>query len=413
MKICICGGGNLGHVVAGFVSSQGKYDVCLLTRHPELWSQELTIEAPEGTIYSGHLNGVYSDARQAVADADIVLFCLPGYAIRDTLLQIKDYLRADAAVGTVVSSTGFFFQAFDVLSQEQTLFGFQRVPFISRVVEYGSRARLMGYKDSLELAIERGKTSRESLKETLQNMLRTPIHLLGDIDIVVGYLREVGFPGFICNDGLSGAVRIIDPKVETETGPVTPRSGFIVPYGHCLVVIPSVPHQNSDGVDALAQQGRDVVGQIKDTAVKAGECRFQTVIANLLPVDGNLTESGSSNVNRGAGYVSTDLEILPKGSGRTQFKVLRIIDPPSLPVAHLAGIEPSDWTVQKTSVVRVNADTPPIAGTGLQFLTGIGNHHGRGLAGEPFTFHTGNSDRIGSDKHGPSRLGFDPIREHP
>ena len=170
MKICICGGGNLGHVVAGFVSTQGKYDVCLLTRHPELWSQELTIEAPEGTIYSGHLNGVYSDARQAVADADIVLFCLPGYAIRDTLLQIKDYLRADAAVGTVVSSTGFFFQAFDVLSQEQTLFGFQRVPFISRVVEYGSRARLMGYKDSLELAIERGKTSHKSLKETLQNI---------------------------------------------------------------------------------------------------------------------------------------------------------------------------------------------------------------------------------------------------
>ena len=179
MKICICGGGNLGHVVAGFVSSQGKYDVCLLTRHPELWSQELTIEAPEGTIYSGHLNGVYSDACQAVSDADIVLFCLPGYAIRDTLLQIKDYLRADAAVGTVVSSTGFFFQAFAVLPQEQTLFGFQRVPFISRVVEYGSRARLMGYKDSLELAIERGKTSRESLKETLQDMLRTPIHLLG------------------------------------------------------------------------------------------------------------------------------------------------------------------------------------------------------------------------------------------
>ena len=176
MKLCICGGGNLGHVVAGFVAAQCKYEVCLLTRQPERWSQELTIEAPDST-YKGQLNGVLADACQAVSDADIVLLCLPGYGIRDTLLQIKDYLRPDAAVGTVVSSTGFFFQAMDVLSTKQTLFGFQRVPFISRVIEYGHRARLMGYKESLELAIERC-AHPEVLRDTLSDILRTPIRLL-------------------------------------------------------------------------------------------------------------------------------------------------------------------------------------------------------------------------------------------
>ena len=153
MKICICGGGNLGHVVAGFVAAQGKHEVCLLTRQPERWSKELTIEAPD-TTYKGVLNGIYSDAKKAVSNADIVLLCLPGYGIRQTLLQVKDYLRPDAAVGTVVSSTGFFFQAMEILPASQTLFGFQRVPFISRIIEYGHRARLMGYKESLELAIE-------------------------------------------------------------------------------------------------------------------------------------------------------------------------------------------------------------------------------------------------------------------
>ena len=178
MKICICGGGNLGHVVAGFVAAQGKHEVCLLTRQPERWSTQLTIEAPEGKTYTGHLSGVYSDAQQAVSDAQIILLCLPGYGIRDTLLQIKDYLRPDAAVGTVVSSTGFFFQAMDILPASQTLFGFQRVPFISRVIDYGHRARLMGYKESLELAIERS-AQPGILRDVLSDMLRTPIHLLG------------------------------------------------------------------------------------------------------------------------------------------------------------------------------------------------------------------------------------------
>lgn len=176
MKICICGGGNLGHVVAGFVAAQNKHEVCLLTRHPEQWNQDLLIEAPD-TTYEGRLNGVVGDAKQAISNADIILLCLPGYAIRDTLLQIKDYLRPDAAVGTVVSSTGFFFQAMEILPASQTLFGFQRVPFISRVIEYGHRARLMGYKESLELAIERS-THPEILCETLSDILRTPIHLL-------------------------------------------------------------------------------------------------------------------------------------------------------------------------------------------------------------------------------------------
>ncbi len=178
MKICICGGGNLGHVVAGFVAAQGKHEVCLLTRQPERWSTQLTIEAPEGKTYTGHLSGIYSDAQQAVSDAQIILLCLPGYGIRDTLLQIKDYLRPDAAVGTVVSSTGFFFQAIDILPASQTLFGFQRVPFISRVIDYGHRARLMGYKESLELAIERS-AQPGILRDVLSDMLRTPIHLLG------------------------------------------------------------------------------------------------------------------------------------------------------------------------------------------------------------------------------------------
>ena len=92
MKICICGGGNLGHVIAGFVAAQDQHEVCVLTRHPERWSHDIQIDAPDNTTYVGHLSGVFSDAKQAISDAQIIYICLPGYAIHDMLLQIKDYL---------------------------------------------------------------------------------------------------------------------------------------------------------------------------------------------------------------------------------------------------------------------------------------------------------------------------------
>jgi len=178
MNICVCGGGNLGHVVAGFLAAQGNHQVSLLTRHPERWKEVITVDAPEGMVYTGKLCGLYSDAKAALSHAEMVLLCLPGFAIDEMLRQIKDYLHPDTAVGSVVSSTGFFFQALQLLSPSQPLFGFQRVPFIARTVEYGCRARLLGYKEELQVAIEH-VADPEPLRHTLEELLRTPVQLLG------------------------------------------------------------------------------------------------------------------------------------------------------------------------------------------------------------------------------------------
>ena len=178
MKVCICGGGNLGHVIAGYVAAKQDYEVCLLTRRPHLWS-DLVIEKPDGSETRSQLSLVTDDPQQAVGDAGLVLLCLPGYSIRDVLLQIKDYLRPQTAVGSVVSSTGFFFQAMELLPADIPLFGLQRVPFISRVVEYGHRARLMGYKEELRLAVEHSSKGEE-LRGVIEQMLDTPTHLMGN-----------------------------------------------------------------------------------------------------------------------------------------------------------------------------------------------------------------------------------------
>lgn len=179
IKICICGGGSLGHTIAGFVASKEDYNVSVLTRHPEKWSQTIDVTDLDEHYYHGELLYVTDNPAVVVSDADIVLLCLPGYAIKDVLQQIRPYLSDTTFVGTVVSSTGFFFMAADVIPADIPVFGFQRVPFIARIKEYGKSASLLGYKSSLSVAIE--NTTDDKKREfvsLLERIFRIPVKLL-------------------------------------------------------------------------------------------------------------------------------------------------------------------------------------------------------------------------------------------
>ena len=174
MKICICGGGNLGHVCAGFLANRG-HQVSILTTKPKRWNSELEIVAPDG-VFTGKITQISSKPEEVTPQAEMVLVCLPGYAIHDELETIKPHLSDNTLVGTIVSSTGFFFEAFKVLSSDISLFGFHRVPFISRIIEYGKIAELKGYKDTLHVAIE-NTTEKESIREKLEMLFEKPVTL--------------------------------------------------------------------------------------------------------------------------------------------------------------------------------------------------------------------------------------------
>ena len=172
MKICICGGGNLGHVCAGFLANRG-HQVSILTTMPEHWNSELEIVAPDG-IFTGRISLISSDPKEVIPQAEMALVCLPGYAIHDELAKIKPFLSKKTIVGSVVSSTGFFFEAFKVLTSDIPLFGFQRVPFISRIIDYGKKAELKGYKDTLHVAIE-NTSEKGPIRAGLEKLFEKPV----------------------------------------------------------------------------------------------------------------------------------------------------------------------------------------------------------------------------------------------
>lgn len=176
IKVCICGGGSLAHVCAGVLSSQQEVEVNIYTRKPERWSHQIDVTDCGGKVYKGNLGVISSNPEETLKNCNIVFFCLPGFAIQSTLENITPYV-GDAIVGSIVCSTGFFFAAHKTLGEEARLFGFQRVPYIARTVEYGHSATLLGYKPQLAIAVENVEDT-EAFRQLVETLWMTPTQLL-------------------------------------------------------------------------------------------------------------------------------------------------------------------------------------------------------------------------------------------
>lgn len=178
--ICICGGGSLGTVIAGVLSSKG-ITVNLLTGHPDRWQTDITVTDCDGRIFNGRLSRISSDASQCIPDAQVVILCVPGFLIKEELAKIAPYVKPGTFVGSIFSSTGFFFEALKILPTDVPLWGFQRVPYISRVKAYGASASLLGYKSEYNIAVERASESeKEQFRHWVEEAFERPTRLLGN-----------------------------------------------------------------------------------------------------------------------------------------------------------------------------------------------------------------------------------------
>lgn len=177
ITVCICGGGSLGHVTAGYLAAKEGVQVNMLTRRPESWQKNIDIYTPDNKTIKAEITTITDDAQQAVKNVDIVILCLPGFAIKEELIKIKPYIKPGTFVGSVFSSTGFFFEALEMFDNNIPLWGFQRVPFIARTREYGKSANLLGFKNSHNIAVE-NCCDKECFRRKIEMLFDTPTRLL-------------------------------------------------------------------------------------------------------------------------------------------------------------------------------------------------------------------------------------------
>ena len=62
MNICVCGGGNLAHAIAGELPHNDKNNkISILTRKPEKWSKVLEVQHDHKFAYNSELVDVTND----------------------------------------------------------------------------------------------------------------------------------------------------------------------------------------------------------------------------------------------------------------------------------------------------------------------------------------------------------------
>lgn len=148
MKVCIVGGGNIGTALACYIKHiDDRKRVSLLTNHPRQFSKELKCNDIEQEItYVAELDVVSDDASLVADKADMVFIALPHFAVEKAFENIAPYVADNALIGVLPGGGGceFFFHKY--FKESVTLFGFQRVPFIARLVNYGQEVDLKSWK---------------------------------------------------------------------------------------------------------------------------------------------------------------------------------------------------------------------------------------------------------------------------
>lgn len=135
-QIAIVGGGNMGSALAADIAQ--RYDVSILTNHPERWSASLVSEDTDsGTIYHAHLKKISKNPKSVIPNADVVIITLPAFCREQAISQLEPYLKCHSILCFMPGTGGIEFYVEKLLQKGITVVGFDRVTHVARVSEYG------------------------------------------------------------------------------------------------------------------------------------------------------------------------------------------------------------------------------------------------------------------------------------
>ena len=148
MKICIVGGGHIGTAMACYFKRRVPDAVIVLqVRDATRFAPRLKCNDIEGGFsYCSKPDLITSDYSRSITGADVVYIALPHFLIEDVFKAISPYVNEGAYVGVVPGSGGCEFYFEKIFGDRAKLFGFQRVPFTSKLVKYGEEVNLKSWK---------------------------------------------------------------------------------------------------------------------------------------------------------------------------------------------------------------------------------------------------------------------------
>lgn len=178
MRIGIIGAGNEESALAAYLAN-GYNDVTIYSSKPNLWNGVLEYtDSVTKKRFISHKFEVTNEYKRAVQDKDLVICALPTFMINRTIDQFIDYLDEETLVGFAPGAGGVEFLARKLIERHITIFGFDRVPFVSRLHEYGKSVSA-SLKQSVRIS-----TIPKAAAGKVQNLLRELLQIrIGQIEL--------------------------------------------------------------------------------------------------------------------------------------------------------------------------------------------------------------------------------------
>lgn len=162
--VCVCGGGNGAHVMAGLAAAHARTESRVLTLfqdEAERWTNLLAggdftvkLNKPDGSSkeVKAKPSQVTKDASKAIPGSDIIILCVPAFAHEQYFRAIEPYVQPNTIIIGLPGQPGFEFQCFSILKQKVSqcaVLSFESLPWACRILRFGELVESLGAKDSL------------------------------------------------------------------------------------------------------------------------------------------------------------------------------------------------------------------------------------------------------------------------
>ncbi|MCK5674888.1 MAG: NAD/NADP octopine/nopaline dehydrogenase family protein [Spirochaetales bacterium] len=194
IRVCICGGGNAAHVMAGLFSSGNNKavkkvsifsnfsDTAEKMRMGVEKNDGIKVHMPDGKIVIGKPDVISGNAADVIPDSNLIIMPVPSMAYESLLTEIEPYIASGTIIGATPGMGGFDWVLKRILRKKYNdiiVFSMVPMPWNCRILEYGQEVEVRVQKTPLSFACNRSSTEiRVKLQKIFTEIFGLEINIL-------------------------------------------------------------------------------------------------------------------------------------------------------------------------------------------------------------------------------------------
>ncbi len=192
IRVCICGGGNAAHVMAGLFSCNKNIKKVSVYSNFSNTAERMRkgvesgngimVHMPEERTFIGKPDIISENAADVIPDSNLIIMPVPSMAYESILTDIEPYIKKGTIIGATPGMGGFDWILKRILKEKYNdiiVFSIVPMPWNCRILNYGQEVEVKVEKTPLSFACSRlSQETRTRLKGIFNEIFRSEIKIL-------------------------------------------------------------------------------------------------------------------------------------------------------------------------------------------------------------------------------------------